>query len=191
MGTIANAKLQIDFLPVNVAEDEPSVVCLTQAINDIYAAAETGIFVPSHTRTNQEEVKKLIVSRQLAVATLGSCNNRLTLENLKGCIRVAMLSPTTGNLGTLCTISQDRKAGVGKQLVRFAEDHCRSQGASRMQIELVVPTTYELPLKVWIQSWYERMGYEVIANEDFRTHLPHLADNLITPVVFRIFQRTF
>lgn len=180
--------LNIAFVPLDAVEDDISIAHLTQVINGIYEEAETGIFVSTHTRTNIEEVKTLIRSRQLVVATVGA-ESRLSSENFRGCIRVAMLSAEIGTFGTLCAVSSGRRAGVGRRLVSFAEDDCRKHGAIDMQLELVVPTTYELPLKVWIQAWYEKMGYVAVADEDFRTHLPHLAANLNTPVVFRIFRK--
>lgn len=176
----------VDFLPESNIEDDDLVSRLNDIINEAYDKAEVGIFIDSHTRTNVAGVRELITSRQLVVAA--TCPiEQITSEHVRGCVRVAMLTETLGNLGTLCALSS--RSGVGYKLVAFAETYCRDRGATKMQIELVVPTTFELPLKKWIQAWYERMGYKFIRDEDFTKAVPSIASHVITPTVFRIFQK--
>lgn len=181
--------IYLSLLPVSTADDASVVAHLTRIINEIYGKAETGMFCASHSRTNVLEVKALIHSQQLMVASSSAVTSSLPCDNIMGCIRVAMLSPTMGTLGLLCTIPRARHEGVGKRLVSAAESHCCNLGATSMRLELLVPLNYELPLKVWIQAWYERLGYTVIRDEDIMLNFARLAPNLVTPVVFRIFEK--
>ena len=56
--------------------------------------------------------------------------------------------------------------GVGSKLVDFAENQARKAGASKMQLELLVPTEVENNDKVFLHDWYSRIGYQKIAEHD-------------------------
>lgn len=186
----SSGPIYVEFLAESSCERADLIERLNDIINEAYDRAEIGIFIDSHTRTNVAGVRELIASRQLVIAaTCPIDDGQLSPEHLCGCVRVAMLTETLANLGTLCATSGG--SGIGLRLVQFAEEYCRARGATTIQIELVVPTTFELPLKKWIQAWYERMGYQFVRDEDFTKAVPSIASHVITPTVFRIFQKSF
>jgi hypothetical protein len=51
--------------------------------------------------------------------------------------------------------------GVGRELVAFAERHCRDGGLQAMQLELLVPRTGRHPSKEFLDDRYRQIGYRV------------------------------
>jgi GNAT superfamily N-acetyltransferase len=167
------------------------VAQLTKLINDVYVVAETGIFNDAYQRTYADEVRNQLRERQLALATLNDSasgtDTSSSAAGLVGCIRVVKLSAAEGELGTLVAAPETRGSGLGKRLVDFAEDEARSWGATVMQLELLVPTTFRHEVKSWLQPWYERLGYKLVRAEDFALSYPKLAPLTITQVEYRVF----
>jgi len=68
-----------------------------------------------------------------------------------GCVFVSVDGPD-GFMGMLSVLPERQGQGIGTTLVIAAEDHCRSQGCTWMEIEVVNLRT-ELP------PFYRRLGY--------------------------------
>jgi len=49
-----------------------------------------------------------------------------------------------------------RGRGVGRDLVRFAEDTCRNRGSTKMQLKLLRPRHWVLDSKEALHAWYSR-----------------------------------
>jgi hypothetical protein len=58
-----------------------------------------------------------------------------------------------------------------------------------MQLELLVPTTFEHAFKSRMQAWYQRRGYRVVKLGSFDQEYPALAVHLVGPVEYRIFHK--
>lgn len=181
--------LRIAFVPANKADDAPLVAYLTSMLNASFAEAQVGMFCDSHNRTNSAEVASLIRAQALAVAFLSDEDTVMSCDSIKGCAKISMLSPAMGTLGLLCTVPRARQTGIGKQLVFFAEAHCLQLGATSMQLDILVPRDHNMPLKIWLQAWYEQFGYVFVDEVDALMRYPQLAQNCLTPLVFRIFEK--
>lgn len=180
----------IGFPPVSSAEDSALVTHLTKLINTVYTIAEKGIFYDTYARTDAEEVRGLLRAEGLALASTCLTAPFSKPASIIGCIRVVRPASNVGGFGTLVAAPEARGSGVGRQLVDFAEAYCRSQGATQMQLELLVPTDVVNHFKAWIQAWYEKLGYRIIRIEDFGKTYPKLAPHVCAPVEYRIFQKT-
>lgn len=174
--------IAVRFPATSAADDPKFVNILVDVVNAVYSEAEQGIFKPGYQRTTFAEVAGLIRSGQLAVAYGDQ-------EDPVGCIFVKVLSPTRGDFGMLALDSAYRGGGFGRQMALFAEQHCRGLGCTVMQLELLVPTTFNHAFKERMQAWYLRMGYEIVNLGQFEKEYPALAPLLAGPTEYRIFEK--
>ena len=79
--------------------------------------------------------------------------------------------------------------GVGSVLVSFAEQIASNHNATIMQLELLVPTEFEHPDKVFLHDWYSRIGYKKIAEHDVDYVHAGLSKLLKTGCVAKIYQK--
>ena len=170
-------------------------------VNKVYQDSEGKLWQEGHARTTNLEISNLIRSGSFAFAYLDEkwANGTSQVERqsqgghgkrlIIGCIYAKLLSPTLGDLGVLALDETYRGGGLGSDLVHYAEDYCRQKGCTVMQLELLVPTTFELGMKKRLQDWYTRMGYQVVRLADFQEAHPSLAPDLLAPVDYKIFEK--
>jgi GNAT superfamily N-acetyltransferase len=106
-----------------------------------------------------------------------------------GCVRVQRLDEGTGEFGMLVADPAHRGVGVGRGLVRFAEQQCRADGLATMQLELLVPRDWTHPTKEFLDGWYTRIGYRVARTGTIDEAYPTLAPLLATPCDFVIYHK--
>jgi hypothetical protein len=58
-----------------------------------------------------------------------------------------------------------------------------------MQLELLVPSSWHHPSKVFLDDWYRRLGYRVIRTASVEDLHPALAPLIATPCQFVIYQK--
>ncbi|KAK3312974.1 hypothetical protein B0H66DRAFT_383734 [Apodospora peruviana] len=184
----------------SLASDEAFINHLTKLVNEVYTAAEEGIFNSEYRRTNLSELRKLILNSELALAwqtapvvqTTTAAPPPTDDSLLIGCARIQSVpdQPTHGVFGMLVCDPKFRGAGAGRDLVRFAEHYAKNKlRKTVMQCELLVSTEFTHPFKARMQEWYERMGYKVVRIGDFGKECPHLKPCLVTDVEFRVFEK--
>lgn len=150
-------------------------------MNRVYAEAEKGIWVDGAGRTTEAEVADLISAGEIAITVSG--------ERVVGAVRVQKLEDGLGEFGMLVAAPEERGTGVGRDLVSFAERWARESGLSRMQLELLVPRTWDHPVKEFLRAWYTRLGYEVVRKGDFTADYPALVPLLACPCDFLVFHK--
>jgi GNAT superfamily N-acetyltransferase len=161
---------------------DPAVVArLTDLINDVYAVAEEGLWRSDATRTTAPQVAELIEAGELAVARLDG--------EIAGAVHVHAVSDDTGLFGMLVAAPEHRNIGVGRALVDFAEHHSRDCGASAMQLELLVPRTWEHPTKVFLDGWYRRLGYRVARRTTLDENYADLTPMLATECELLVYEK--
>ncbi|GIF70573.1 GNAT family N-acetyltransferase [Asanoa siamensis] len=161
---------------------EPAFVAeLTDLVNQVYADAEKGLWVPGTRRTDEAEVAAVLEAGEFAVARLDAA--------LVGAVRVQRLPGGEGEFGMLVASPAHRGAGIGRELVRFAEAWARGRGARTMQLELLVPRDWTHPVKEFLREWYERLGYRAIRRDQFEQAHPTLAPRLATPCDFVVYHK--
>ena len=142
---------------------------------------EEGIWLPGTDRIGADAVAAAIRAGELLGATLDGA--------LVGCGRALMLDATTGEVGLVSAAPEAWGAGVGRALVRAAEERLAARGATGMQLELLVPRGWEQPHKARLRGWYERLGYRVVRTAPFGEIAAPGADRLAGPAEFLIFRK--
>ena len=177
----AVAPSQIGLLPPTVADDERLVGELTALVNVVYAEAESGLWADGGARTDPGEVGDMIAAGQIAVARDDG--------GVVGCVRVHQLDDRTGEFGLLAADPARRGEGIGRDLVRYAEDVSRERGLDVMQLELLVPREWSHPSKEFLHGWYTRIGYRPVRTVRIEESYPHLVSLLAAPCDFVVYHK--
>ncbi|KAJ7226143.1 hypothetical protein GGX14DRAFT_490652, partial [Mycena pura] len=181
----------IEFLPASATEDDSLVARLTHIVNVAYDTTESDLFGDGYQRTSQDEVCRLIRAGELAVAYINaSPSSTSEAQKAVGCIRIMRSSDTKGALGMVALDAMYHGGGIGRDLVLFAQDHCRRRGMTVMQLELLVPTWFEHKFKKRLLEWYSRMGYELVGVGQLSDIYPSLASLLKGQCELRIYEKS-
>ena len=174
-------ELDIDFLPAGVAEDAGVVAELTAMINDVYRVAEDGLWLAGSQRCTEAEVATMIAAGEIVAAVSGG--------RTVGSIRLRRLDETRAEFGMLVADPNHRRAGIGRALIRFAEERAATDGASWMELEVLVPREWSHPEKVFLTTWYTRIGYGKVRLGEVEESYPALAPLLATPCDFVTYRK--
>jgi ribosomal protein S18 acetylase RimI-like enzyme len=173
--------IEIQLLPATASADVTVMERITDLINQVYTVAEDGLWVDGAARTTVDEVAGLTRAGQIAVARL---NGRIV-----GCVRVRRLDGDKGEFGMLAADPGHRGAGIGRELIRFAERRSRQDGLTTMRLELLVPRDWSHPSKEFLAAWYTRIGYRILRTATIDETYPALAPLLATPCGFAIYEK--
>jgi GNAT superfamily N-acetyltransferase len=168
-------------LEAAAADDEILVAELAGVINRAYAMGESGLWRDGTARITAVEVAGAIRDGDMLVATGDG--------RIAGCAHVRRLDATTADLGLVSADPEQRGRGVGRELVRAAEDLMRARGVTTAQLELLVPKRWEHPEKERLRAWYSRLGYRVVRTAPFEAVATHVASELTTPCEFLVFRK--
>lgn len=173
--------IEIELLPPAAADDAVLLEELRDRINRVYEVAESGLWLEGHIRMGAAEMAQTVRDGEIAVARLDA--------RLVGSVQIRQLDRETGEFGLLVADPEHRGLGVGRELVRFAEELSRARGLSTMQLELVVPRAWPHPVKQFLREWYSRLGYRIVRTENFGEAVPSAAPLLATPCDFLIYRK--
>jgi GNAT superfamily N-acetyltransferase len=171
----------IEVLPPTTANDQRLVAEIVDLVNLVYADAEAGLWVDGATRTTTTDMEEMIASHQIAVARVD--------DQIVGCIRIQQLDGTVGEFGMLATHPERRAEGIGRDLIRFAEDLSTRRGMAIMQLELLVPRGWSHPTKVFLDDWYTRIGYRPVRTGTIEEGYPQLAPLLAASCDFVVYHK--
>lgn len=160
---------------------DDAVAEVTDLVNRVYAAAEEGLWRDGALRTTAAETRDFIRGSEIAVARLDG--------PIVGSVRVQLLGAGVGEFGMLAADPGHRGAGIGRDLVRFAEQRSHERGCETMQLELLVPRTWTHPAKKFLHGWYTRLGYRVVRTGSIDEQYPALAPQLATPCDYVIYHK--
>ena len=172
----------VKLLAPDDALDESLVEQLVRLINGAYAVGEAGLWQEGAMRIQPREIAVAIRNRGLLAARLEG--------RLVGCAYVRQLDAGTADLGLISTATDYWGSGIGRELVRSAEELMRSRGVMTMQLELLVPKGWVHPEKDKLRAWYIRLGYRVVRSAAFEQIAAHLAPQLAVPCEILIFQKS-
>jgi GNAT superfamily N-acetyltransferase len=172
---------EIKLLDPGQACDEALVEELVSLVNRAYALGEAGLWLEDAKRTGPSEVAEAIRSGGMLAATAEG--------RIVGCAHVRPLEAGTADLGLASVTPERWGSGVGRELVRSAEELLRSRGVTTMQLELLVPKEWAHPEKERLRAWYTRLGYRVVRTAPFEQVAAHLASQLATPCEFLVFRK--
>jgi GNAT superfamily N-acetyltransferase len=172
---------EVKLLAPDAAADTLLVEEVARVINEAYAVGEAGLWLDGAIRTDPGEVAELIRSGGMVAATVE--------DRLVGCAYVRPLDAGAADLGLISVAPDQWGNGVGRELVRSAEELMRSRGVTTMQLELLVPKGWVHRNKERLHGWYTRLGYRVVRSAPFEQVAAHLAPQLATPCEFLIFRK--
>jgi GNAT superfamily N-acetyltransferase len=173
--------IEVQLLPAAASSDAQLIERITDLANAVYAVAEDGLWTDGAVRTTADEVAELTEAGEIAVARVDG--------QVVGCVRVQRFDERTGEFGMLAADPAHRGLGIGRELVRFAERKCRSEGLRTMRLELLVPRDWKHPSKEFLAAWYTRIGYRVVRTGTIDEAYPALAPLLATPCDFVIYHK--
>lgn len=169
------------MLPSNESTNIKDLEFITNMVNRVYAASEKGLWKQGAVRTTVEEIAEFTSHREMAVARLAG--------RIVGCVRIQRIDEETGEFGMLAVDEEYQGMGIGRELIRFAEQTCRKEHVRKMQLELLVPSEGAHQAKVILENWYKRLGYQPIYTESVEALFPKLAHLLAIPCKFIVFQK--
>ncbi|GAB3883777.1 GNAT family N-acetyltransferase [Microbispora bryophytorum] len=173
--------LNIIRLPVDASADTALMTDVAVLVNRVYAVAEQGLWRAGAERTSADEISRLTLAGEIAVARLEG--------RLAGCVRVRHLDDMTGEFGMLAADPDHRGIGIGRELVNFAEQECKNAGLAVMQLEVLFPREWSHPSKEFLATWYTRIGYRKVRTGIIDEPYPHLAPLLATPCAFVVYNK--
>jgi ribosomal protein S18 acetylase RimI-like enzyme len=194
--------ISIGFPPPQSAEDTRLISSITDMINHAYEKAEGDLFADKreYRRTTPEQITALVRAGHLA------CAHRNTTDELVGCMVIREASaeestslndeekiPRAGRLSLLALNPSHQGLGIGRTMVLYAEEHCRTNlGLDTLRLELLIPTSSQPrhALKERMQAWYLRLGYEAVRVGRYGDEYPHLEKLLAVPAEYRIYEKS-
>jgi GNAT superfamily N-acetyltransferase len=174
--------LNVELLDSSAAADGELPRVLTTLVNRVYAVGEAGLWHEGSERLLPGEMAEMIAAGQIAVARLQ--------HEIVGSVQISLHeNGRVGELGLLASDVEHRGIGVGRALVDYAEELNRSRGVESLQLQLLVPTAWEHPVKRFLLDWYSRRGYVVVARRPMAEVHPHLDRSLSTPCLLLTMQK--
>lgn len=158
--------------------DPARVDRLTELVNRVYDAAESGMWKLQGTRTSPEEIARLLRARELILAEYRG--------NVVGCVAIKLMEDGVAEFGMLAADPECRGKGVGSALIDAAEDWARNHGCGTMRLELLTPRTWKHPSKEFLTRWYSRIGYRPQGAEPLEKLYPDKAPQLATECDFTV-----
>lgn len=194
----AKESLRVDLPAASVAENAGLVEHLTTFINYAFTTSEQGIWdldKPKFERLTADKTRDLLRSRELAFVWRGdapdiaSALDKLGPPCVVGSVRLHWAEPQIGDVSLVACTNSVRGQGVGRAIMRFAEEHFKREGGKAVQIELLVPQAAPHPEKVKLDAWYQRLGFVPIRMEEFHLRYPHLAPLLAGECLLKVYEK--
>jgi GNAT superfamily N-acetyltransferase len=168
-------------IQTRTAPDPALAESIADLVNAVYAESERGLWLDGAARTSATEITAFAAAGELAVSEVDG--------RLAGVVRIQELDADTGEFGMLAADPALRGRGVGRDLVRYAEDASRARGHRSMRLELLVPRGWRLDSKEFLAAWYTRLGYRLDRVGTIDEDYPHLAPLLAGPADYRIYRK--
>ncbi len=170
------------IIPKKESLTDDEILKLSELINDVYDNAESSMWKIGNSRTTPDEINNLIQKKSLIVAY----RNKMIV----GAVAVkSMPDKTIGEFGMLVADQAYRGLGIGSALVKAAESWAKSQGFSKMRLELLTPRNWEHPSKTFLKHWYNRIGYAPDKTEPFESMYPDKFNDLATECDFTVWHK--
>ena len=131
--------------------NEFDLIRLYKLMIKAYAETEVEIWGEDYERLSYNEFVEIIKKEELYLARI---------ENeIVGSVHVFKIDNNTFSFGLLNSDFTKKGLGIGGALVRKAEAVAINLGATRMDIEVLRPSDFDVPVKVLLANWYLKQGY--------------------------------
>lgn len=156
-------------------------VDLFEIMRDAYARTEVEIWGENYLRMPQSEYETLINEGKISAAVMDG--------KIVGSIYMRNVDAQTASFGLLACHDDFGNRGVGRKLIEQVEEKARLAGAQFMNIEVLRPRDFTVPIKDRLRHWYETMGYVFTHDENFQDRRPDRAKDLKVPSVFDCYRK--
>lgn len=170
-----------DFSLHIASKDSVDTQSLFTMINKVYRNAEDDIWQKNHERISIDRLTEIIEKEELLLAKKG--------KNIAGCIHLEPVNNGLYKFKMLAANPIFKGMGVGSALVKFAEKTAVERDALKMQLELLVPTEFSHPDKVFLHNWYSRIGYKEISEHSVDYCHEGISKFLKTPCKAVVYQK--
>jgi GNAT superfamily N-acetyltransferase len=141
-----------------------------------YAVTEIEVWGPNYVRIEFEDYDQLIEKGEVLIAYF---------ENVVvGGIHFSQRGESTYSFSLLCADFNKSGLGIGRALIEEVEKIAKDNGAVQIEIEILRPKGIEVPFKVRLKDWYQKLGYHYTWSENFALVRPEKAKKLVTPSDF-------
>jgi len=150
-------------------------------INEVYQESEGKIWKDGYERISKSSLLEIITKGEFLLAVTGA--------EICGCIHLEPMDGRMAKFKMLVANPAFKGLGVGSLLVNYAEEIAKSKGVHKMQLELLVPTEFEHADKIFLKSWYTRIGYKKNAVHDVDYAHAGLSELLKTACVAEVYHK--
>lgn len=154
---------------------------LFETMRDAYARTEIEIWGENYLRMPQSEYDSIIDDGKIMAAVLEG--------KIVGSIYSYNLDQETSTFSLLAVHRDFGGRGIGRKLIEVVEEKARLTGAKYMNIEILRPRDFNVPLKDRLRTWYEGMDYVYTHDQNFQDRRPDRAKYLKVPSVFDCYQK--
>jgi ribosomal protein S18 acetylase RimI-like enzyme len=201
--TTPTSPLPIRPLSPSRSSDPALISAIVSLINLVFDETEGDLLVAGHQRTNTAEITRLVSAGELhgTFTTSGDLIGVVRLfrvdqqkaesdETARGTGEDAAIAADTKtgseaspasdpaniwSFGMLSVHPSQRGTGLGRRLVRYAEEEAARKGGREMEIVLLVPADGPPhAFKLFLSAWYARIGYVATKSMSPEEFLPHL-----------------
>lgn len=141
-----------------------------------YAVTEIEVWGPNYVRIEFEDYNLLIEKGEVLMAMYDG--------EVVGGIHFSRRGDVMYSFSLLCADFNKSGLGIGRALIEEVEKIAKSNGAEAIEIEILRPRGIEVPFKVRLNDWYEKLGYHYTSSENFALVRPEKAKKLVTPSDF-------
>lgn len=141
-----------------------------------YAVTESEMWGENYVRVSEKSFKEFIEKDEVLVAFL---NNEVV-----GGLRFYEAEKGVFSFGLFGADFSKSRMGIGKILIERVEEEAKKKGAKKIKIEILRPQKFEIPIKVILADWYQRLGYVYSHSVDFEKVFPEKAKGILAPCNF-------
>lgn len=141
-----------------------------------YADTESEMWGENYVRVSEKLFNHFIEKDEILVAFL---NNEVV-----GGLRYYEAEKDVFSFGLFGADFSKSGMGIGRALIERVEEEVLKKGAKKIKIEILRPQKFEIPIKVILADWYQRLGYKYSHSIDFEIEYPDRAQGILAPCNF-------
>ena len=138
---------------------------LFELMRHAYAITEEDIWGKDYNRLESDEYFQLLNSGTFYIA--------LENDQILGSVQVYQKDQETYGFGLLNVDFDHTGKNIGAKLINEAESHAKQHGGTVMQLEILRVEEPISEFQIWLQKWYEQLGYVFIETVPFETIEPN------------------
>jgi GNAT superfamily N-acetyltransferase len=156
--------------------NESEIDALYSIIIECYASTEYPMWGENYIRIPKTDFLRFIENNEILVARYNG--------EIAGGLRYYPISTNTYSFGLFGVDFNWSRKGIGKALINKVEELVRQKGWQRIQIEILKPRGFEIPIKTMLHDWYQSLGYTFLQTKKFEEVVPEKAKEVLVSCDF-------